>query len=146
MGYSFDVCSMCGDVLITDDNKACALIVYPEKKRTTLKSILLDIGFVFNCIGISNISKAMKREAAIKKQHPAGKLAYLWFIGVKPNEQGNGYGSKLLKEIITKSKDDGRIICLETSTEKNIPWYRKHGFEIYNEMDFGYKLYCMMKE
>jgi ribosomal protein S18 acetylase RimI-like enzyme len=88
----------------------------------------------------------MKREAAIKKEHPSAILSYLWFIGVKPQEQGKGAGSHLLSEIIYKSKAEGRIICLETSTERNLPWYKKFGFEIYKELDFGYKLYCMKLE
>ena len=32
MRYSFDLCSLFGDVFISDDNKACAPIVYPDKK------------------------------------------------------------------------------------------------------------------
>jgi hypothetical protein len=32
MNYSFDVCYFFGDVLFSDDKKACALVVYPDKK------------------------------------------------------------------------------------------------------------------
>lgn len=145
MAYSFDVCKMFGDVLLSDDKKACALIIYPDKKKTSLKSIWLDAKLAFSCIGISNLGKAMKREAAIKKQHPQKPFTYLWFIGVKPMEQNRGSGSQLLKDLLAQSHDDARIVCLETSTERNLPWYKKHGFEIYSELDFGYKLYCMKK-
>jgi ribosomal protein S18 acetylase RimI-like enzyme len=143
MEYSFEICLAFGQVLLSDDKKACALVVYPDKKKTSLKSVWLDAKLAFSCVAISNLIKAMKREAAIKKGHPAGLLSYLWFIGVNPLEQGKGAGSHLLSEIIDKGKADGRIICLETSTERNLPWYKKFGFEIYKELDFGYKLYCM---
>ena len=143
MAYSFDVCKLFGDVLFSDDKKACALIVYPYKKKTSFKSIWLDAKLAFSCIGISHIRKAMKREAIIKMQHPQQPLAYLWFIGVKPTEQNKGAGSRLLQDILVKSRNDGLIVCLETSTERNLPWYEKHGFKIYKELDFGYKLYCM---
>jgi ribosomal protein S18 acetylase RimI-like enzyme len=146
MEYSFEICLAFGQVLLSDDNKACALVLYPDKKKTSLKSVWLDTKLAFSCIGISNLGKAMKREADIKKGHPAALLSYLWFIGVRPQEQGKGAGSHLLSEIIDKSKAEDRIICLETSTERNLPWYKKFGFEIYNKLDFGYDLYCMKME
>jgi len=34
MDYSFEVCHSFGDVFLSDDNKACALVLYPDKKRT----------------------------------------------------------------------------------------------------------------
>lgn len=145
MAYSFNVCYLFGNVFLSDDRRAVALIIYPDKKRITIKSIWLDAKFAFGCIGLFNLGKAIKRESAIKKQHPAGKLAYLWFIGTKPGEQNKGTGSQLLKEVLNNSKSEGRIVCLETSTERNLPWYKKHEFEIYNEMDFGYSLYCLKK-
>ncbi|MFX6031787.1 hypothetical protein ABTE99_19625, partial [Acinetobacter baumannii] len=43
MEYSFDVCNLFGEVFISDDRKACALIVVPDRKKVTVKSILLDI-------------------------------------------------------------------------------------------------------
>lgn len=143
MEYSFDICNLFGDVFISDDRNGCALIVMPDRKKVTIKSILLDIKMALSVIGLSNINKAISRESAIKKIHPDALLYYLWFIGVEPSHQGKGIGSKLLNEIIQKGLSENRTICLETSTLKNIPWYEKHGFKTYRELDFGYKLYCM---
>ena len=146
MEYSYDVCNLFGDIFITEDKKGCALLIFPDKKRTTLKSILLDAKFAFTCLGISNINKAMKREAKIKQVHPNELLYYLWFIGVGSRNQNNGIGSRLLKDLIIEAKKQNRTICLETSTLKNLPWYEKFGFSIYHEFDFGYKLYCLKRE
>ncbi|MEJ7683000.1 MAG: hypothetical protein WKG06_35120 [Segetibacter sp.] len=33
MDYSFEVCYLFGDVFLSDDKKACALVTYPDKKR-----------------------------------------------------------------------------------------------------------------
>ena len=146
MEYSHDVCKLAGDVFITDDKSGCALIVKPDKKKTSLKAILLDMKFVINCLGLSNVKKAMSREAKIKSYHPEGLIYYLWFIGVDQAKQGKGIGSSLLKEVIADGQKENRIICLETSTLKNIPWYQSFGFNIYQELDFGYKLYCLKRE
>jgi hypothetical protein len=145
MDYSYDVCSAFGKVYLTEDDNGCALVVYPEKKKTTLTSVFSDFKFIFKSIGITNIKKAMQREAVVKKQHPDGLLCYLWFIGTDPSQQGKGIGTTLLHQIITDSEAEKRIICLETSTQKNIAWYKQFGFEIYNQLDFGYTLYCMKK-
>lgn len=144
--YSFDVCHSFGDVFLSDDRRGCALILLPDKKKTTLKSILWDIKLVTNCIGISNVKKAMGREAKIKKLQPKEPMYYLWFIGVDPNEQHKGIGSDLLQAVIKKGELQNRPVCLETSTLKNIPWYEKFGFKIYNELDLGYRLYFLKRE
>ena len=146
MEYSYDVCNLFGDIFLTDDKKGCALLILPDKKRTTIKSIFLDAKFAFTCLGISNVNKAMKREAKIKQVHPNGLLYYLWFIGVDSSNQNKGIGSRLLQDVISEGQKHNRTICLETSTVKNIPWYEKFGFTIYHQFDFGYKLFSMKKE
>jgi Acetyltransferase (GNAT) domain len=146
MEYSFDTCYQFGEIFLSNDRKACSLLLFPDKKRTTLKSIVADIKLIFTSMGLGNVKKAMQREAAIKRVHPKKMIYYLWFIGVAKTEQGKGIGSELMKEIIANNNKLGRIICLETSTLKNIPWYQKFGFTIYNELDFGYKLYCLKRE
>jgi GNAT superfamily N-acetyltransferase len=146
MEYSFDICYLFGDIFLTNDKKGCALVVLPDAKKTTTKSVLLDLKLIFSCIGLSNISKAMSREAKIKNLQPKELLYYLWFIGVDPDEQHKGIGSALLAEVINEGESKQRTICLETSTLTNIPWYEKFGFKIYNELDLGYKLFFLKKE
>lgn len=143
MEYSFDYCFWFGEILLSDDKKACALIIFPDKKKTTVKSVAADIKLIAGCTGLINAKKAMRREATIKKIHPSQSFSYLWFIAVSPSEQNKGAGTVLLKQILEKSKAEGRPVILETSTERNLPWYMKHGFTIYKELDFGYKLFCM---
>ena len=146
MAYSYEICSMFGQVLITDDESACALLLYPDKKRTSFRSVFLDIQLVFQCLGIQNIKKAANREALIKSLQPKELMTYLWFIGVDTDKQNKGLGSSLLQSIISESDHQGRTICLETSTLKNLPWYKKFGFEIYNEADLTYHLFFLKRE
>lgn len=146
MDYSFEMCSAFGDVFLSDDNKACALIVYPDKKKTTLKSTLLDLKLILHGVGIGNISKTLKREKMINSIQPKIPMSYLWFIGVDPAAQGRRIGSTLLQEIIDYSNSNNRPIYLETSTVKNLPWYEKFGFEVYNEQDLTYHLYFFKRD
>ncbi|MBS1512805.1 MAG: GNAT family N-acetyltransferase [Bacteroidetes bacterium] len=146
MKYSFDICYLYGDVFLSDDRKGCALILRPDRKKTTLRSILLDLKLVVCVAGFSNIKRAISRESAISNVHPGKNIYYLWFIGVESSQQGQGVGSHLLGEIIQKGSSENRAICLETSTLKNIPWYERYGFRIYKELNFGYRLFCMKWE
>jgi GNAT superfamily N-acetyltransferase len=146
MDYSFEVCYLFGDVFLSDDRKACALILYPDKKKMTFKSVLLDIKLILSCIGVENIKKALARESKIKQLQPKELMYYLWFIGVDPEYQNEGIGSSLLDEIIIDSKHKQRPIYLETSTLKNLPWYKKCGFQIYNELELSYKLFFLKRE
>ncbi|MBZ4188948.1 GNAT family N-acetyltransferase [Niabella beijingensis] len=143
MAYSYDFCKRNGEVFLSEDGSGCALIVMPDEKRTTLLSIFQDLRLVFTCIGLKNLSKAIKRESIIKRHHPNSKLYYLWYIGVDPLAQGNGIGTVLLSELIQRGQALGRTICLETSTEINLPWYKENGFATYKTIDLGYPLYFL---
>ncbi len=145
--YSAEICFMFGKVYLSDDRHGCALILLPEKKKSTLITILLDIKLAFSVIGIFRSLKIMSRESIIKSFHPKEPFYHLWFIGVDPSYQSKGTGSIILKEVIEDCNLEKRPICLETSTMRNLPWYEKSGFSIYKELnDFGYNFYMMKKE
>ena len=146
MGYSYEVCRSFGDVFLSDDNNACALVLYPDKKKMTLMSALLDARLIFQCIGIENVGKAIAREKLLKKVRGNELVSSLWFIGVDPQNQHKGSGSKLLSSIIEYSHQHGRSVSLETSNKSNLPWYEKFGFKIYAEEDLGHTLYFLKRE
>jgi ribosomal protein S18 acetylase RimI-like enzyme len=140
MDYSFKVCNAFGEVWMSDDEQACALVLHPDKKRFTLNAIVWDIQLCFSCIGLIRVNTVLKREADIKAFHPSAPFSYLWFIGVNPSVQHQGTGSNLLKEVIQQSKHLNRPIYLETSVEGNVAWYQKHGFELFHTLNMGYTL------
>lgn len=146
MEYSFEVCQSFGKVFLSDDKNACALLLIPERKRTTLRSIWNDVKLIINGIGITNVQNILSREKKIKALQPKQLIYYLWFIGVSPEVQGKGIGSQLLKDVLADCRLDTRVVCLETSTLKNIPWYEKFGFKIYDQLDLGYQLFFLKKE
>lgn len=146
MQYSFEVCSRFGDVWLSDDCKACALVLYPHLKRTTLTSLWLDLQLIFKAIDIRNIEKMLEREFMIKSRRPKKPMAYLWFIGVEPDEQHKGIGTWLLQQIFVEAGKKNLPVYLETSTQINLPWYERFGFEAYNRLFLGYMLYFLKRE
>ena len=72
---------------VSHDKSGCALIVLPDKKKTSLKSILLDIKLIFSCMGLSNVKKAMDREFkdVLKQAELKNRLVYLETSTLKKN-------------------------------------------------------------
>jgi len=99
--------------------------------------------------------KAMKRTMAIfnytEKRHKELVPYDHWYlqnIGVKPEEQGKGYGGHLLRTMINEVKSDGLPIYLETNTEKAMSIYQRYGFEILDHEIIPYTdvpLWCMLR-
>lgn len=141
MDYSFNVCNKFGEVWISDDQQACALILLPDKKRVTFRTLHWDLKLAFAAIGLGRVSNVLRREAMIKANHPKEPIAYLWFIGVNPQTQGRGVGSALIQEVIQECEKKKRPIYLETSMQKNLPFYKKFGFEIFHSLPLSYTLY-----
>ncbi|MGB5980294.1 MAG: GNAT family N-acetyltransferase [Cyclobacteriaceae bacterium] len=146
VGYCYNMCRRFGDVWMSDDGKACALVMLPHRQKTTAQTIGWDIKLATGAIGITRVGKMMARESAIKKNHPMQPFAYLWYIGVDPQQQGRGSGSSLLSGIIDHYAKQDLPLYLETSMERNLPWYTKHGFEAYHHIDFGFTLHMLRRE
>lgn len=145
MGYAFEMCSMFGQVYLSNDRKACALFVFPELKKHTFKSVWLDIKLIFNVVGFFKLKPVLQREGEIKAIQPLKRMAYLWFIGVDPNFQHTGIGKKLMDGLIEIMEKENRPIYLETSTIENLPWYKKFDFEIYHTLNLSYQLFFLRR-
>ncbi len=146
IAYSFEMCRLWGKVVISENRKSCALVIFPDRKRASVRSLLLMGGLILKSIGLRNIGKALGRESQVHAHHPAMPIYHLWFLGVLPEHQGKGYGSQLLDELLADAHGMNRPVYLETSTQRNIPWYGKHGFSIYGEILLSYDLFLLKRD
>jgi ribosomal protein S18 acetylase RimI-like enzyme len=64
------------------------------------------------------------------RHHPHERHWYLPVLGTDPAHQGRGVGSALLTPVLARADAEGLPVYLESSKEKNIPFYRRHGFEV----------------
>ena len=62
---------------------------------------------------------------------------YLFVLGVEPERQGQGVGGTLIQPVLERADHDGLPCYLETSKERNVTFYRKHGFEVVVEGHVG---------
>ena len=83
------------------------------------------------------LAKALRGLARMEKahaQHP--DHYYLAVLGTRPDRQGEGIGSALMAPVLATCDDEGLGAYLESSKEANVPFYRRHGFEVVGEVTF----------
>lgn len=69
--------------------------------------------------------------------HPNAEHWHLPGIGVDPYRQGQGIGSRLLRDTLAKVDRDGVAAYLESSNPLNVPLYQRFGFEVIAEIQAG---------
>ncbi|HEY1248304.1 MAG TPA: GNAT family N-acetyltransferase [Nitrososphaera sp.] len=91
-------------------------------KRTVYDQIQKDFFSVFEQMG---------------RYHPSEPHWYLPLMGVDPSQQGKGVGSALLQHTLMQLDHDNKLAYLESSNPRNIPLYKRHGFEILGTIQIG---------
>jgi GNAT superfamily N-acetyltransferase len=90
----------------------------------------------------STVARALGPETeAIFEQmaayHPTEPHWYLPLIGVDPAHQGGGLGDALMAHALARCDHDHAPAYLESSNPRNIPFYRRHGFEPLGAIQVG---------
>ena len=89
---------------------------------------------ILQATGLSRFSRMLALRADMDERHPMDREhVYLWFLGVTPQAQGHGIGSRLLKAGTDRLDAQGRAAYLETGTERNVALYTRHGFKVISE-------------
>ena len=73
---------------------------------------------------------------------------YLQLIGVEPEQQGKGFASGLIREMLKNIDEEGLPCYLETELEKNVPIYEHFGFQTLEEYvipDTPLKMWLMLR-
>lgn len=66
--------------------------------------------------------------AAMEAAHPVEPHWYLGVVATVPEEQGRGLGARILRPVLDLCDRDGLPAYLESSNERNLPFYFRHGF------------------
>jgi ribosomal protein S18 acetylase RimI-like enzyme len=90
----------------------------------------------------STVAPSLALEAApifeqMAAYHPAAPHWYLPLIGVDPAHQGEGHGNALMAHALAQCDRDHAPAYLESSNPRNIPFYKRLGFEPLGEIQVG---------
>jgi ribosomal protein S18 acetylase RimI-like enzyme len=84
----------------------------------------------------------------MESMHPHEPHWYLATLGTDPAAQGQGVGSALMRPVLEHCDAEGWPAYLESSKERNIPFYSRHGFEVVKEVplpDNGPSIWTMWR-
>lgn len=84
--------------------------------------------------GIDSMGRGGRWEELIAKHHPREPHWYLQTLAVRPSAQRSGIGTALIEPGLARADADGVGCYLETQRESNIPYYRRFGFELTDEI------------
>lgn len=97
----------------------------------------------------SRMAVASRGYEAMLEVHPHQPHWYLAGIGTDPPAQGTGVGSALMRSRLERCDAAGLPAYLESSKERNVPFYRSHGFSVTRELtiaDGGPTVWLMWRE
>jgi ribosomal protein S18 acetylase RimI-like enzyme len=84
----------------------------------------------------------------VERRHPSEPHYYLAILGVDPAAQGEGLGSQLLGPMLDRCDREGVPAYLESSKERNVAFYGRHGFRVTGELKLlaGPPLWLMWRD
>jgi ribosomal protein S18 acetylase RimI-like enzyme len=124
-----------------------ALWAPPGKWRTPITHLITSAPAFLRVLG-GNVRQAMRLMGAVEKKHPHAPHYYLSTLGTEPDFQGKGVGSALMRPVLDRCDEEGVPAYLESSKEVNVPFYRRHGFEVTEQLTVpeGPTLWLMWRE
>jgi len=82
-----------------------------------------------------NTFRAVRTQLQVESKHPKEPAHwYLGYLGTRCDSQGQGLGSAMLREVLEPADAAGVPAYLESSNERNLTLYRRHGFEVVEEI------------
>lgn len=135
-----------GEGYTTSDLRGGAFWMTPDSGRPGFWEVLQQIPLVF-VVG-RRLAPTMRLLALLDSRHPKTPHYYLGTVGTDPAWQGRGIGSAMLEPVLRRCDAEGLPAYLESSKEQNLSFYRRHGFEVREELqvDEGPRLWLMWRE
>lgn len=123
-----------GEVYTTAGLQGAALWAPPGRwKMGTLQQLML-LPAMLRAVTLRRVPKVLHGIDAVEKKHPSTPHWYLFVLGTDTPHQGKGVGSALLRPVLDRCDREGTPAYLESSKEKNLPLYERHGFRVTAEM------------
>ncbi len=121
-----------GSVWTTTDRAGAALWAPPGESSISPLRLTLYLPAVARAFGRHSV-RALRALDHTERLHPKEPFWYLGFLGTTPARQGQGVGSAVLAPVLERCDTEQLPAYLESSKESNIPFYRRHGFEVIGE-------------
>lgn len=121
-------------VYVTEDLAAGALWDPPGQWRTPVRTQLRLLPTLVRIVGARRAFTVLRGLATVEQVHPKEPHWYLAVLGTDPASQGRGFGAAVLDPVLARCDGEGLPAYLESSKERNVPYYRRFGFEVTGEV------------
>jgi ribosomal protein S18 acetylase RimI-like enzyme len=125
-----------GHVWTSDGMKGAALCMPPGRWRVPLR-LLAANGGRFAGVFRRRLPRAVGLLTAIERRHLRGAHYYFSYIGVAPEAQGRGLGSRLMRPALDRCDEEGLPAYLEASSERSAALYERLGFQCMEVLRFA---------
>jgi ribosomal protein S18 acetylase RimI-like enzyme len=125
-----------GCVWTSEGLQGAALCMPPDRWRLP-PQLMIANGAGFTRIFRGRLPRAVGLLAAIERRHLRGAHYYFANIGVAPETQGQGLGSKLMRPTLDRCDQEGLPAYLEASSERNAALYERLGFQCTEVLRFA---------
>jgi ribosomal protein S18 acetylase RimI-like enzyme len=123
-----DIVLPTGSAWMSPDGSGACLELPPGGWRMPLRTQALHTPQFAAVFGRS-LPRALITITKMERRHLREPHFYIPYIGVAPEAQGAGLGSRLLRRTLERADADGLPTYLEATAEKNAALYARHGFE-----------------
>ncbi|MCU0307253.1 MAG: GNAT family N-acetyltransferase [Thermoleophilia bacterium] len=125
-----------GGAWTTDAREGAALWGMPGDAGPGVGEQLAGIAVLARAFG-RRLPRAMRAFGSVERRRPRVPHWYLDILAVRPDRQGRGVGSALVRVGTTRA-DRIHVPCfLATSNPRTLPLYRRLGFAVQDEYDVG---------
>jgi|HubBroStandDraft_2_1064218.scaffolds.fasta_scaffold272690_2 ribosomal protein S18 acetylase RimI-like enzyme len=125
-----------GTVWTTDELDGAALSTGPGKWRMPAHALVLHGRAFSRAFGV-RLPRAATLLARVESRHVRQPHHYFPAIGVAPERQGQGLGSKLMAPTLECCDQAGLPAYLEASSERSAALYERLGFRVVRELQYG---------
>ncbi len=114
----------------TTDDGVCTAVWAPPEAWALSKEQIEMMAEPFAEAAGERVDRALGVLTEMAEVHPSEPHWYLEGLGTHPDWQRRGIASAVLAPVLGHCDADGLPAYLETQRESNVPYYRRHGFEV----------------
>jgi GNAT superfamily N-acetyltransferase len=123
------------EVWVTSGLQSAALWAPPKRWRNTPRQDLQLTRCLLHPRLLGRMPMVAGGLLGMERRHPSEPAHwYLAVLGTEPAAQGHGLGSAALAPVLAQCDVDGLGAYLESSKERNIDFYARHGFRVTAEL------------
>lgn len=116
-------------VHVSEDNGTVAIWHHVGHWKMSLSMQLQTLVVLFRAFGWEAL-RFINIMQSVEEAHPTEPHMHLFVIGTNAATRGRGNGSRVISKMLEQCDRAGIPAYLESSNEKNLTFYQKHGFEV----------------